>query len=103
MIVPLLSYVMFENLNNDEDQFAYICNFAVVIGVVAFFVFIFNVNEVVLIESSKKIYDKYFLIEPDKLGTDGTVEYKDYSSPRFLDTDSEFDGESDKRNNQEMV
>jgi Na+/melibiose symporter-like transporter len=80
IFVPAISYYIFKNVVNNEDQFSLIANISMAFGLISAVSFMLIVNEPNLVKRSKYIYDKYFLIVEDEPDSDG----------KLLDTDDEF-------------
>jgi len=60
---------MFTHVEEESVQFAYLSNICVVIGAIACMFFAFTINEPKLVQESKQIYDKYFMIEQDEVNS----------------------------------
>ena len=83
IFVPIISFIMFTEVENEIDQFSYMANIIIVLGCFSFLIFAMIINEVKLVKSSKEEYDKYFITDDVKVNSDGIV--LDCDSPLTVD------------------
>jgi len=73
ILVPAISFVMFSYVKDNNDQFSYMSWVCIAFGIMAFVFFVLIINEPYLVDTSKEIYDKFFMIKQDDVGSDGVV------------------------------
>ena len=76
---------MFKYVDAQMDKFAYIANICTVMGMTASFYFMLVINEPRLVDESKRIFDSFFLIQADDIGSDGLI--FDIEEETMTDTD----------------
>lgn len=64
---------MFKYVDAQMDKFAYIANICILMGMTASFYFMLVINEPRLVNESKRIFDSFFLIQADDIGSDGLI------------------------------
>ena len=73
IFLPVTSFFMFKYVDAQMDKFAYIANICTVMGMTASFYFMLVINEPRLVNESKRIFDSFFLIQADDIGSDGFI------------------------------
>ena len=63
ILVPLISFFIFEYVEDEREQFSTMANISIVLGFMAFSTFVYLIREKSLVAKSSKIYDEYFMID----------------------------------------
>lgn len=73
LIVPLVSFFMFQHVTSEQDQFAYICDICLAVGLASTFVFLFFINEPKLVRESRNKYNEYIMVPNEEVDSHGKL------------------------------
>ena len=73
LIVPLISFFMFQHVKSEQDQFAYICNSCLAVGLASTFIFLFFINEPKLVRESRHKYNEYIMVPNEEVDSHGKL------------------------------
>jgi len=73
LIVPGLSTYLFNYVETEQDQFSYLANYSLGLGLVTTCIFLYFINETKLIRESRLKFNEYIMLPVDEVDSQGKL------------------------------